>query len=115
MAECFCGCGRKVSFGKRMANKAGRQVESGLAVLEGKIAPRFEPARERGERDAFMDRVDAQLGAGHEFREQFRAMVHGDAPTTGIPGFSEWFRDVDGMAAFFRLSPERQQRIIDRG
>lgn len=115
MADCFCGCGRKVKFGKRVANKAGQQTEQGLAVLEGELAPRFQEARERDEPSAIVEYIDGHIASVGDFREQFRAMVHGEAPVSGLPGFRKWFRDVDGMRSFLSLSPEQQQRIMRGG
>jgi hypothetical protein len=115
VAECFCGCGRKVKFGKRAANKAGQQAERGLGVLDALAAPHFAGAREDEQAEPLMDRLDGQIAAGREYRERFRAMVHEEEPVSGLPGFTEWYRDVDGMRAFLSLSPEQQQRIIDLG
>jgi hypothetical protein len=62
-----------------------------------------------------LDRIEARITEGREYRERFRAMVHDEEAVAGLPGFSAWFRDVDGMRSFLSLSPEQQQRIMDRG
>jgi hypothetical protein len=55
--------------------------------------------------------LDGLIARGQEYQREFQAMVHGDASTTGLPGFREWYADVQGFGSLMRLSPEQQHTM----
>jgi hypothetical protein len=69
--ECFCGCGRSVSFGrKRLANSFGRQMDERLALFKGSVERTPDPEHDPELREL--------IAAGPRLRENIRARVHGD-------------------------------------
>ncbi|MEX2194588.1 MAG: SHOCT domain-containing protein [Thermoleophilaceae bacterium] len=70
MAECFCGCGRDIGFGRRgISNKAAKHVASELDVLRG--AAEVEPPPEG------VDALREIVARGDRLREPWREYVHG--------------------------------------
>jgi hypothetical protein len=110
MAECYCGCGRKLgafATGRKSANKMGRTITETLVAIGQHVAPEDPKA------EALAERIRATVQHGHWFEQDCRKVVHdemsfGDAPW---PGIREWIREAQGMVSFFRLSPEQQRRI----
>ena len=69
MAECFCGCGREVPFGRaRVHNALGKMYDELLPVLEGALERESGPAG-ASELADFVDR-------GRRLREDVRGLVH---------------------------------------
>jgi hypothetical protein len=61
MAECFCGCGRKIGFGSRGMNKQGRRTVGLLAKLR--------EARTRVDRDESLIDPALLVGIASQFSE----------------------------------------------
>jgi hypothetical protein len=109
MADCFCGCGRKIRFGSRGVNKQGRrtvglltklreahervvnQRESitdpkapealfGIAAAMGKVEETDADSLIRSVEDAYAELVTQ----GEDFKEFWRSVVHDDGGK-GIP------------------------------
>ena len=123
MAECFCGCGVKVGalqMQRKSANRMGATVADSVGQLERDVLPAMdERARdlddpEMGQPGLAM--ADDLLAAGKHHEATCRAVVHEEEAFAHV-GWSRmraWVRQAQGMAAMFRLPPERQQQIIDR-
>lgn len=70
MAECFCGCGRDIGFGRRgVSNKAAKRVFSDLDVLRG--AADIDPPPEG------VEELRAIVARGDRLRENWREYIHG--------------------------------------
>ena len=68
--ECFCGCGRKVPFGrKRATNIIAAQCSKDLALFEGALERAPDPEHDRDLREL--------VETGRRITEQLRALVHG--------------------------------------
>jgi hypothetical protein len=116
MAQCFCGCGRKVGLfpaGVRSANGVGQRVSDALDGIEQDVRPYLTGAEQD---NAFVMHVDKQVREGEEFEAQCCEVVHGGIEFADVmwPVVRQWVRDAQGMVGFARQSPARQQRIMDR-
>ena len=68
--ECFCGCGRKVPFGrKRAANMLGEQFDEDVALFAGAVERTPDP-----EHDAELREL---VEEGRRIRNRIRDLVHG--------------------------------------
>jgi hypothetical protein len=83
MFECFCGCGRPVSFTRRCANAMGPKVARELEDWE---AIQGATERTRG--------VQAFVDEGKWLSENLRALVHGERVDGGFSGrkAAKWVR-----------------------
>src|SRR3712207_7021976 len=67
--ECFCGCGRKVPFGrKRIANTLGHRLSDDIAHFQGAVDRTPDP-----EHDADLRRL---VATGIPLRDKLAALVH---------------------------------------
>ena len=125
MATCFCGCERKVGafdMQRKSANKVGRPVVAACEELERDVLPPLEDRfkKVQGDQNANADAVamtDDLIAAGKQHEQACKSVVHEEASFAEVewPEVRAWVRkSAQGMAAMFRLTPEQQQRIIDR-
>ena len=76
--ECFCGCGRKVPFGrKRIANMLGRELTDDIELFEGALERTPEP-----EHDADLRRL---IVTGAPLRDKLRDVIHGTLDRDDFP------------------------------
>lgn len=125
MANCFCGCGRKVGTFEvqtKSANKVGRSVVDAREQMEHDVLPPLErrfrnPQPDHDSVAAALAMADDLVAAGRQHEQTCRAVVHREEAFAAVawPEIRAWVRKAQGMAGMFRLSPEEQQRIIDRG
>jgi hypothetical protein len=97
MADCFCGCGRSVPFGRRrFTNMYGGRVTSDVAMLRG--------ARERAPELAAGTDVPQLIDEGDAYRLLLARMVHGDASRKDL--------DTDALKVWWqRMQPYREGMI----
>jgi hypothetical protein len=77
-SECFCGCGRKVPFGrKRVTNLLGARLEQDIEMFQGSIERTPDPAH-----DADLDRL---VTTGAPLRDKLRDVVHGTLDRDDYP------------------------------
>ena len=91
-AYCFCGCGRRVRFGRKRASGHGAEVRRLLAVLETVGVPTADAqgtAHQRSE-------LTRLITDGGMLDSLFQNMAHG-LPVTPPPisGISGWFQDAN--------------------
>ena len=86
--ECFCGCGRKVPFGrKRVTNLMGREVTDAIALFEGSIERTPDP-----EHDADLRRL---IVTGGPLRDKLRLVLHGQLDRKGPRDEGQpWIKDA---------------------
>ncbi|HVC07146.1 MAG TPA: hypothetical protein VND98_06150 [Solirubrobacterales bacterium] len=114
MAECFCGCGRKVRLLDRNLSSQGRytlELIDRLEVAQGKLE-RDDPIAE-GWDEAKNERAIALLPKyieqGHAFSDLFRRAVHHEPlPSPGTANalrreWGAWRKSADGLANLFSL------------
>ena len=76
--ECFCGCGRKVPFGrKRITNVLGRQLASDIELFEGSIARTPDPEHD--------DELRRLIATGVPLRDKLRDVIHGTLDRDDFP------------------------------
>ena len=82
---CFCGCERKVPFGRGAMNTSGARVTAALAELEGHA----DAMRHVG-----ADNVDDFLGAGRRWKADLAAIVHReiDPRDVDVGDMRRWLR-----------------------
>ena len=93
MARCFCGCGRKVSFGDRRANRAGQRTLDALSKLraiqeglDGDLSPLTKELEQRAgllgippeELPDTSDVIAEAIDHGEAYLELWRSAVHGE-------------------------------------
>lgn len=86
MADCFCGCGRSVPFGRRrVTNMYGGRVAADVAMLRG--------ARERAPELVAGDDVPRLIDEGDTYRALLARMVHGESSRTDLDkdALKEWW------------------------
>ena len=103
---CFCGCGRRVRFGRKRASGHGAEVRRLLAILETVVVPM---ANSRGtpHQRAELARLIAD---GRTLERLFQSMAHGHpvAPPP-ISGISGWFQDANRVTRAFEWISASQQ------
>jgi hypothetical protein len=118
MAECYCGCGRKLgalASHRKSANKLGGLVTEALNAIDNEVRPKLDGLGPKL-RAMQAERVDQTVKEGGWFEQDCRRVVHeemkfGDAPW---PAIREWIRDAQGLVSWFRLPPEAQRAIIQQ-
>lgn len=123
MAQCFCGCGERVGgfqMQRKSANKMGGTVTDTLEQMQRDVLRVMEERAEHlapGEGEKGLAMARERIAAGKRYSRTCRAVVHEEQAFADAdwPEMRAWVRDAQGMAAMFRLPPEQQQRIIDRG
>lgn len=76
--ECFCGCGRKVPFGrKRIANMLGQRLAEDIELFRGAVERTPDP-----EHDADLRRL---VVTGEPLRDKLREVVHGTLDRSEYP------------------------------
>lgn len=82
MAECFCGCGRKVKFGRRGMNRNGAATKSLLAELceVREAIEQAGPLGEGGDPTDVLRTYDEMIEAGTEYETAWQAVMHGEVP-----------------------------------
>lgn len=124
MAECFCGCRRKVTFRNRGFNKQGRRTVELLGKLENlhdtiNAEGSWAQALERGMLDALRAQVTEAIEDGREYRRFWQNLVHHD----DVPDFAdareikrEWTAWGKGgryaVAAFAAMEKEQARRSL---
>lgn len=110
MAQCFCGCGRKVrGFRRRGLNVAGRDALLTIGLLDHAE----EVARERGRGDlagrtaAFASIRDE----GQRHVSVLKEVTHGERPPISLDEFKTWLKNAKGMTSFALLDPQLQALI----
>ncbi len=116
MAECFCGCGRRVKFSDRPVNTAGRTIETVLERLE--VGQRNLPEQTgkplSGEMEGtFLEYTDEGKGLA----QRCLATLHdgeawGQAETRAV---REWRKRANAFAQFTSLPLDQMQRAARRG
>ena len=110
MAECFCGCGRKVKLTQRLTNKGGHQAADTVGTLS-RLRTHLE---KEGTSAETLKLVDDRRVEGSGYIEQFKAVLHeGQKPE--MPYFSRWFKDAHQLIQWFKLSPEERARAVSEG
>lgn len=87
MAQCFCGCGQKVSFSRRGVNSSGKRVakaadEIDLFAMQSEIEP---------------DGLREFAGIGREMAEDLATVNHGAAEAAmrhGLKDINKWLYGV---------------------
>jgi hypothetical protein len=131
MAECFCGCGRKLGFGNRGMNRNGRATASLVEQLEATkaVIEQRGPLTPGGDNAEMLESYERKIERGIEFREAWLDALHngpGDIPPRNALAFKrEWSawgkdaKDSDSLARkLLALSPEQMDdflRQIDAG
>lgn len=93
MAECFCGCGRKVKFTRRAYNGTGRRI---AAEYE-----RWQRIGAAGQADD--DLVGEILEEGNEHFGDVQEVVHGGHPAAANQrAITAWLRRAAGARANIR-------------
>ena len=78
MAECFCGCGRKIGFGPRGMNKHGRRTAELIRTLEDDVEPveSSAPLDPEIPNETIVGRLREHITAGKEFEDAWRCAAH---------------------------------------
>jgi len=76
--ECFCGCGRKVPFGrKRITNMLGREVTEVITLFEGSVARTPDPTHD--------DDLRRLIATGGPLRDKLQQVIHGTLDRDDFP------------------------------
>src|SRR3712207_5487727 len=76
--QCFCGCGRKVPFGrKRITNMLGTRLSEDIALFEGAVERTPDPKH-----DADLRRL---ITTGIPLRDKLQAVLHGTLDRDDYP------------------------------
>lgn len=101
-AECFCGCGRRLRFGKKRASGHGAEVRRLLHVLKA-----VEPVVKSRGTPSQQAQHARLLADGHTLDGLFESMAHGlpvaPPPISGVRG---WFADATRVARAFQWMVE---------
>jgi hypothetical protein len=120
MAECFCGCGRKVKFTDRGLNSQGRYT----VELVGKLTSARErlekgPLVEGGDNTPVIERMlTPAIDQGDEFAELFQAAVHheplpGPRQANQLRGeWRAWRKSNEPLANIFSLPLDEMTAAI---
>jgi hypothetical protein len=125
MAECFCGCGRKVKFGGRGMNRNGaataslvRQLEETQSVLEDRG-----PLRPYGDNGPMLVGYEEKIEDGSKYALAWQDAVHNGAdvpPSTALAFKREWSawgknaQEFDGMVrGLLALPPDQLEQVLD--
>ena len=93
---CFCGCGRKVPFGRRrLTNAVARQLRKDLALFEGALERAPDPEHDVALREL--------VAAGPPFVEQLRGVIHGTRDRGQL--------DRDGIKAWMDRAGDHRLRL----
>ena len=119
MAECFCGCHRKVGATKmalKSANSVGRQAADTADGLRATVEPLLaeNPHNATAEQAAGMRNLyERHRRECEDAAATCRDVVHGDLAFGEVdwPTVRKKVKDAGGMLSFLRLSPAQQQRI----
>jgi hypothetical protein len=97
--ECFCGCGRRVPFGrKRITNTLGAQLTKDIELFEGALARTPDPAHDAELREL--------VATGPRLRDGLRDIIHGTLDSDDYP------RD-DGEAWLGRANEQRGRMAME--
>jgi hypothetical protein len=112
MADCFCGCGRRVKWfqlRRRGLNAAGRDALACLARLDYAE----EVARERGRGDlAARTEAFASLREdGQRHSAALKEALHGDGQPVHLGEFKTWLTNAGGFAGIALLDPQLQAKL----
>lgn len=120
VAECFCGCGLKVRFGRRGMNKNARRTDDLAAKLR---STRSEVQHQKAAADSDPQPLLAWLGEliveGDNYRRFWIDAVNGDHPQTAGAAleakrqWNAWVKKSLQMTTLLSLPAETQRRIID--
>jgi hypothetical protein len=110
MAECFCGCGRKVKLTQGLANKGGHQAADTVGTLS-RLRSHLE---KEGASAETLKMVDDRRHEGSGYIEQFKAMLH-EGKKPEMPHFSRWFKDANQLILWFKLTPEEREQAASEG
>jgi hypothetical protein len=123
MAECFCGCGRKVrGFATRGMNKQGRrtvELVGKLRAARNMIEERG-PLNERSDIGPILKSLDDKITEGEQFKAVWASFVHGgDLPHASVARQfkSDWFawgKENMRFESFLSLPPEVQMEAARR-
>jgi hypothetical protein len=104
----------------KSANKMGVAVVNARERIERDVLLTLRDRskqRESEEGQGALAMAHDLVASGERHEATCRAVVHEEETFADVDwkGMRDWVRSARGMAAMFRLSPEQQQRIIDRG
>ena len=117
MAECFCGCGRKVGGligSRKSANGVGRKARDTAEQLEALRPTLVQRGAEAGSSTSKITALlDKHLEGCHSAEETCRDVVHEERSFKEVdwPSVRNLVKQGEGMAAFFSLPPEQQRAI----
>lgn len=80
MAECFCGCHRKVKFLDRNLNRQGRytvELTERISAARKRLAEHG-PYGEGGDIGPMLDRLDGMAEEGDRFKRFWESVIHGE-------------------------------------
>ena len=76
--KCFCGCGRKVPFGrKRIANMLGEQLSKDIELFQGSIERTPDPSHDR--------ELERLVRTGVPLRDKLADLIHGTIDRDDYP------------------------------
>ena len=122
MGECFCGCGRAVSFEKRWLNHQGRRTSELIERLE-KVRLETErrgPLTDGGNIEPLLSTLDQRIAEGREFECFWRSCIHRLVlPPPSDPhevkrDCASWVKQGSLAAELLELPPEDQLRVIHK-
>jgi hypothetical protein len=120
MADCFCGCGRKVGLTTRGMNKQGRRTVELLDKLRAarEKLEREGPAVEGGDSGPLIARLGEMIEEGEEYEGFWTYAVHGGElpPPSEVRPFKrawvEWGKRGMRFTRLLSLPPEELARVI---
>jgi hypothetical protein len=122
MAECFCGCGRKVRFRDRGLNYQGRGTAELVAKLRETRALVIErgPLREGGNVEPLVTQLDEYIAEGEGAEQLWSGVLHRELE----PGASEalqykgewrdWFKKAKALNDLASAPVDVQLQVWDR-
>ncbi|HEX6206096.1 MAG TPA: hypothetical protein VFZ29_09865 [Solirubrobacterales bacterium] len=126
MADCFCGCGRKVKFGSRGMNRNGagtvslvRQLEETRAALEERG-----PLRPTGDNGPILATYDQRIEDGLAYADAWTDAVHNNGVDVGPRSafafkreWNSWGKDAQEFDGLIRrllvLPPDQLDQVLD--
>jgi hypothetical protein len=120
MADCNCGCGTKVGFGRRGMNKNIKRTDDLLGKLEQahEDARRWRPYPD-SDQEGMERMVDGLVEEGDRYRGFWVDATHGERPQVPSEaleikrGWNAWTRSALSISGILAASPEEQRRFVE--